>query len=748
MLALQRKLNKQVAMTVEWKQKHDVLHSHPTGAPRIRELEEQLHDKDVELVAAGNKNFQLHDASVKAKEQRTLARKELAAAREILVRGVAGDAAEVERYRHVPFPELIRLRLLKEDVDVSGQNRYFGATPDADLILKMDPETVAMTRHDFSTPEGQMSPQAAKRTAQLERQREAQQRQNTATSLKKKSAAKAPRRNSHMVLQGAAEDRASHGTCKKCKHENLDLSHSSWKKGPHGGKGDPMFTTQKRHFGYCSHCFATEVAETGGHARRTTPASFPASRKKTGNSVSDDRDALLSWLQRELRRRRIGSSRLMGLMDDNRSASASFNEFTNGLAAVDIDLERADYMRLFKAVDVGGDLSVTVAELKQRLYTAKYGSEKAAAAVKKMESDRPSSADLAALSYDQKNDATAGDTFDLSASTSSLPPLSVTVGGGGGGGGPEGRVPADWEVQQMRAVEQEIKDLKNRNWQLQNVLNAERRRTDSKLDALSDMDTLQAKHGNSMARLRNEKETVRRLEDEVNRGSDRITALSEHIEKLMVHLKHEAAAKAKASDQLRRSNQDLQLQKNRNVVLAKKVKARDKVIRQLREGCKILEDQLRLMDTKYIDLRQKLDWTRTHAQKEVRRIQTEANKLRAKWMMAAGTEATLAALGIDDEAHHDNTGGPEHDRTLMSTAGTGRSSKGGHGDPGGNRPGTSSTPDGGFRLRPNTGGATGTQSMPQFRANQMSKAPLDSTDEPWGDSKLESLQNWATDERG
>ena len=68
MLALQRKLNKQVAMTVEWKQKHDVLHSHPTGAPRIRELEEQLHDKDVELVAAGNKNFQLHDASVKAKD--------------------------------------------------------------------------------------------------------------------------------------------------------------------------------------------------------------------------------------------------------------------------------------------------------------------------------------------------------------------------------------------------------------------------------------------------------------------------------------------------------------------------------------------------------------------------------------------------------------------------------------------------------------------------------------------------------
>ena len=49
------------------------------------------------------------------------------------------------------------------------------------------------------------------------------------------------------------------------------------------------------------------------------------------------------------------------------------------------------------------------------------------------------------------------------------------------------------------------------------------------------------------------------------------------------------------------------------------------------------EDQLRLMDEKYIELRNKLDWTRNQSQKEVRKIQAEANKLRVKWMMIAGS---------------------------------------------------------------------------------------------------------------
>ena len=69
------------------------------------------------------------------------------------------------------------------------------------------------------------------------------------------------------------------------------------------------------------------------------------------------------------------------------------------------------------------------------------------------------------------------------------------------------------------------------------------------------------------------------------------------------------------------AERDIKLLKNRNAVLTKKNHARDRLINELKEGAKILEDQLRLMDEKYIELRNKLDWTRQHSQKEVRRIQ-------------------------------------------------------------------------------------------------------------------------------
>jgi hypothetical protein len=166
---------------------------------------------------------------------------------------------------------------------------------------------------------------------------------------------------------------------------------------------------------------------------------------------------------------------------------------------------------------------------------------------------------------------------------------------GNGGSRPHAN---SWELQQMRAVESEINQLKARNRQLQQELDDERQRGQHGAQAMELMDTLRGKHAHSVARLRNKKADARRLEGDVRRGNERIVALSEHIEKLMTHLKHEAAAKAKALDGQRRATEELQMQKNRNVVLTKKTRARDKVIRELREGCKILEDQLRLMDQK------------------------------------------------------------------------------------------------------------------------------------------------------
>ena len=113
-------------------------------------------------------------------------------------------------------------------------------------------------------------------------------------------------------------------------------------------------------------------AQTAPFPPPLSSSSFSGLNAPTVLEIRENRDHLLGWLQRELARRRVGSSRLMGLMDDNRSGHASYNEFANGLMAVDIDLTREQCMRLFKAVDVGGDFSVSLQELDQRLYTVRY----------------------------------------------------------------------------------------------------------------------------------------------------------------------------------------------------------------------------------------------------------------------------------------------------------------------------------------------------------------------------------------
>ena len=158
-------------------------------------------------------------------------------------------------------------------------------------------------------------------------------------------------------------NRGSYGTCKTCKKENIDLSHNSWT------TEEVLYTPVLRYFGWCAKCFKTETyVDPNASKRRTTPADFPVTRDVSGYSVGDERESLLVWLRKELKRRRVGSARLMGFMDGNRSDGASYNEFAHGLANVDIDLEREDYMRLFKAVDIGGDRSVSLRELKGTLY--------------------------------------------------------------------------------------------------------------------------------------------------------------------------------------------------------------------------------------------------------------------------------------------------------------------------------------------------------------------------------------------
>lgn len=51
----------------------------------------------------------------------------------------------------------------------------------------------------------------------------------------------------------------------------------------------------------------------------------------------------------------------------------------------------------------------------------------------------------------------------------------------------------------------------------------------------------------------------------------------------------------------------------------------------------MLEDQLRLMDERYIDLRGKLDWTKANSQKQVAKILSQTSRMENKWTQAVSS---------------------------------------------------------------------------------------------------------------
>lgn len=157
------------------------------------------------------------------------------------------------------------------------------------------------------------------------------------------------------------------------------------------------------------------------------------------------------------------------------------------------------------------------------------------------------------------------------------------------------------------------------------------------LNASEDIRALKTKVIQLVERLRAEKEGRVAQGEEVKKYSKKMEILSDHIEKLMIHLKHEAGAKLKLSDQLKASERRNKVISDKCNTLTKRVTAKDRLITELREGSKILEDQLRLMDEKYLELRTKLDYTREMGDRKVKKAQKQASELRVKFALAGGT---------------------------------------------------------------------------------------------------------------
>ena len=150
------------------------------------------------------------------------------------------------------------------------------------------------------------------------------------------------------------------------------------------------------------------------------------------------------------------------------------------------------------------------------------------------------------------------------------------------------------------------------------------------LGASEDIRALKCKLVSMVERTRIEKEMKLKADSDAMLLRKTIKMLSDHIEKLMNHLKHEASAKIRILEKQRVVERKSHELEESIVTLSKKNSAKDRLILELREGSKILEDQLRLMDEKFLELRSKLDFARESEEKKNKRAAKEAAELRAK----------------------------------------------------------------------------------------------------------------------
>lgn len=164
------------------------------------------------------------------------------------------------------------------------------------------------------------------------------------------------------------------------------------------------------------------------------------------------------------------------------------------------------------------------------------------------------------------------------------------------------------------------------------------------LGAAEDIRALKGKLTQMIERVRAEKESKLKAEQEAQGFRKKTEMLSDHLEKLMAHLRHESATKLRLVKQLQEQEELNREIKQNYAVLLKKNATKDRFILEMHEGSKVLEDQLKLMDEKYLNLRTKLDYAREYGAKKLARSEQKAQQLRSKFALLTGSTTLLDSM--------------------------------------------------------------------------------------------------------
>lgn len=194
-------------------------------------------------------------------------------------------------------------------------------------------------------------------------------------------------------------------------------------------------------------------------------------------------------------------------------------------------------------------------------------------------------------------------------------------------------------------LEEKLVKMRRQIIMLQTRYNDMKSRADESVKLELDVDRLNKKIVHMVERSRYERDIRGKAESRVCITEKKVEVLSDHIERLMAYLKSEATAKVRLVKSRIRLQREVELLRKRDEVLTKKINCKDRYIEDMKGSVKVLEDQLRLMDEKYMELRLKLDWSRAYTEKVVKKRDEEIQQLQDQLTLARNVRLEITTVG-------------------------------------------------------------------------------------------------------
>lgn len=198
------------------------------------------------------------------------------------------------------------------------------------------------------------------------------------------------------------------------------------------------------------------------------------------------------------------------------------------------------------------------------------------------------------------------------------------------------------------ALEQQI----YKGTQQKDALHAKYLSVKSELEAraneVDDVENLRQKVSQMGMRLHDERQVKIKAQTDLADEQSKVKILSDQIEKLMVPLKHVATDKARTLAEFSRLKKEIDVSTRSNAALTKKNERKDQAIAELIESTKPIEGQMRVMEEKYVELRSKLEWTRSQTDRALRKKDKELRETDEE-LTGLRAEVVRLSLSVMDE---------------------------------------------------------------------------------------------------